>query len=321
MNKVFSLKSRGMLFNRQFVITLKWLIMISACVYLGYVLIRFDHYNQLWTYFREMSPVKLLWLALVLILLPVNLFLESCKWKLLVSKTEIISARTAFKAVLAGFSTGFITPNRTGEFAGRVLYLEKSNRSAGVFYAVLNSLTQNLVLAFAGLPSALYFFLFINQDNPLNYGYYLVFVTITAISLVILYFLIPFFARMKFWKRVITFSDEIRAFRFHDLFRTLIISLFRYLVFCTQFYAMLLFFGIDIEPWQALIAIPANYLFVTFTPSLAFSEAAIRTSYAVIFIGAFSTQLAGIAFAGATLWLINFGVPVLLGLHYIVQKN
>jgi len=321
MNQDITLKSRETSFSRQFVIVLKWMILIAAYAYLGYVLIQFDRYDQLWSYFTHAAPTHLLWLAMVLFLLPVNLLLESSKWKLLVSKTELISVRTAFKAVLAGFSTGFITPNRSGEFAGRVLYLEKGNRNAGVFYSVMNSLTQNLVLTIAGLPAALYFFLYINKDSSLNPMYYLILVTIATVILLLLYFLIPFFAKMKVWKRFISFTDEIKALSFRDLLRTLAISLLRYLVFCTQFYAMLLFFGIDIEPQQALIAIPANYLFVTFTPSLAFSEAAIRTSYAVIFIGAFSTQLAGIAFAGAALWFINFGIPMLIGTHYIVQKK
>lgn len=321
MDKDFKLKNRQISFNKQFVIVVKWMILIAAYVYLGYVLIHFDRYEQLWSYFSHAAPTNLFWLALVLILLPVNLYLESFKWKLLVSKTELISMRTAFRAVLAGFSTGFITPNRSGEFAGRVVYLEKGNRNAGIFYSVLNSLTQNLVLTLAGLPSALIFFLFINNDRSLTPEYYLIIVSIATIILVLLYFLIPFVAKMKFWKRFITFIDEIKAFTFRDLLRTLAISLLRYLVFCTQFYAMLLFFGIDIEPWQAMIAIPSNYLFVTFTPSLAFSEAAIRTSYSVIFIGAFSVQLAGIAFAGASLWLINFGIPMLIGAHFMVRKK
>lgn len=321
MNKDFTLKSREISFSKQFVKVLKWLILIAAYVYLGYVLIQFDNYDQLWSYFSHITPGNLLKMAFVLALLPINLLLETYKWKFLVSGTELISMHTAFRAVLAGFSTGFITPNRSGEFAGRVLYLKSGNRNAGVFYSVLNSLTQNLVLTLAGLPSAFYFFLFINNDSSLHPGYYLIMVTIGVIISVVLYFSIPFFTKMKFRKRFTSFIDGIKTFSFRDLFRILSVSLLRYIVFCTQFYAMLLFFGIDIELWQALIAIPASYLFVTFTPSLALSEAAIRTSYAVIFIGAFSTQLAGIAFAGASLWFINFGLPMLFGAHFIVQKN
>ena len=76
---------------------------------------------------------------------------------------------------------------------------------------------------------------------------------------------------------------------------------------------MLRFFGVNLAPIQALIAIPANYLFVTYTPSIAFSEAAVRSSYAILFIGAFSTQLVGIALAGVCIWVVNFILPLFLG--------
>jgi hypothetical protein len=101
----------------------------------------------------------------------------------------------------------------------------------------------------------------------------------------------------------------------------LVFSLLRYFVFCFQFYAVLQFFSIDLELWQALLAIPTNYLFVTITPSMAFSETAIRSSYAMIFIGFFSNQIINIALAGTTIWIINFGLPMLAGLYILAKTN
>ena len=84
---------------------------------------------------------------------------------------------------------------------------------------------------------------------------------------------------------------------------------------------MLRFFGIHLIVWQALIAIPTNYLFVTFTPSLAFSEAAVRSSFAMLTIGAFSGQTVSIALAGMCIWIINFVFPMLAGTVLMVKKN
>lgn len=307
--------------NGQFITVLKWVILLAAYIYIAVVLIRFDKYDELWAHFNHISWSQFLLLMLVLVLLPLNLFFEAYKWKLLVSKTEQISYPIALKSVLAGFSTGFFTPNRTGEFAGRVLFLNKANRVAGVFYAITNSLTQNLILAICGIPSAVIFFFFLNKDITFLPHNYLLIIISLAIVMLFLYFSIPYIAKMTFWKRFSTYTNEIKQFTFRKLVFILTISLARYIVFCLQFYALLLFFGIELAPWQALVAIPANYLFVTFTPSLAFSETAIRSSYAVIFIGAFSPQLAGIAFAGAALWLVNFGIPMLVGAHFVVRKR
>ena len=98
------------------------------------------------------------------------------------------------------------------------------------------------------------------------------------------------------------------------------VSFIRYAVFCIQFYFMIRFFSIELTPWQALIAIPTSYLFVTFTPSLAFSEAAIRSSYAVLIIGTFSGQVVNIALAGVCIWVINFVIPMLAGSVVMVRK-
>ena len=84
---------------------------------------------------------------------------------------------------------------------------------------------------------------------------------------------------------------------------------------------MLQFFGIELSYWQALVAIPTNYLFVTFTPSLAFSEATVRSSFAVLTIGAFSGQTVNIALAGMCIWMLNFVVPMLIGSVVMVRKN
>ncbi len=76
---------------------------------------------------------------------------------------------------------------------------------------------------------------------------------------------------------------------------------------------MLRFFDVQLTPWQALLAIPTNYLFVTFTPSLAFSEGALRASYAVFVLGFFSPQTVNIALAGVFIWVVNWVIPLLAG--------
>jgi len=101
----------------------------------------------------------------------------------------------------------------------------------------------------------------------------------------------------------------------------MLISLGRYVVFCTQFFFMLRFLGVDLSMEQALISIPTSYLFVTFTPSFAFSDVAVRSSYAVLVIGVFSGQVVSIALAGACIWLVNFVIPLLVGLVVLAKQK
>ena len=301
--------------------SLSWVVMISAYAYVFYVLATFNNYSELWSYWRTLSATKVVWLSVVLLLLPLNLVLESLKWKKLISNTEQMSLSKSFKSVLAGFSTGFFTPNRTGEFAGRILFMDKQNRKTGVVYSIINSLTQNMAIVICGVPAAVFFFAEIKNGIQPDLEMYFLALLTALTSLLTLYFKLPQLANTKHLKPYISFAADLELYSKADLFHILFLSLCRFVVFSIQFYAILQCFGVNLEVTEALIAIPANYLFVTITPSFAFSEAAVRSSYAVFFISAFSTQTAGIALAGIGLWLINFGIPMLAGATMLMKKR
>ena len=55
-----------------------------------------------------------------------NWFLESLKWRFLISKIEKISINRSIRAIFSGITISTFTPNRIGEYGGRVFCLEKS---------------------------------------------------------------------------------------------------------------------------------------------------------------------------------------------------
>ncbi len=297
---------------------LSWVFMIAAYGYVLYILISYKHYDEFFAQFRNISAIRYSWLWLVLALLPVNLLTEALKWQRIVSKSEKLTITAALKAVLAGFSTGFFTPNRIAEPVGRILFLKPENRKTGIVYSVINSFTQNIVMAMCGLP-ALAIFLSLNKFPGLNHQVYIGIVSAILVVILAVCFSLPAMARSRFWQTHLSFAADISHLSTPDLLSIISISLLRYAVFGLQMFAMLQFFGVELQWWQALVAIPSSYLLVTFTPSLAFSEAAIRSSYAVIFVGAFTPQPAAIAFAGLALWLINFGLPMLVGVAVLTR--
>ena len=58
-----------------------------------------------------------------------NWGIEAKKWQVLMKPIEDLSWWTACKATLTGLSFAMNTPNRIGEYAGRILYVKKENRS------------------------------------------------------------------------------------------------------------------------------------------------------------------------------------------------
>jgi len=306
----------------------KWSCLTAAFLFLGYRLTCFQHYGRLLSQFKEISFWKTWYLWGVILLLPANWLLESMKWQRLVRNSEKINMALAFQSVMAGFLTAFFTPNRVGELAGRIAYLQPENRKAGITLSFVNSITQNIIMAICGIPAAILFFLsnknseFAGENN--FFGYFLIVCGILLLLSGIYFSLPPLVGRIKQKKlsaKWINFIACLADYSFADLLKILLLSFLRYLVFSFQFYLMLRFFGVEINGLAAAIAIPTTYLFVTFTPSMAFSEAAIRSSYSVLVIGAFSGQTVQIILASTFIWVINFVIPMFVGSFVMMQTH
>lgn len=303
----------------------KVLFIVSAYGFLLYKLASFDQYPALINEWKNMPSANFWWIQLVLILLPLNWWLEALKWKIMTAPVQKLTIKRSIYAVLAGISTGFFTPNRIGELVGRVLFLDADNRKAGVTLSLLNSVTQNIVMILCGIPALLLYIGYTSGKMDPNMMYYLLFLMLCIVASVLIYLFLPAitnrFKQNRYLVRITDYTDCLTSLSWRELIQITSISLLRYLVFSIQFYLMLRFFNIGISVWEAMIAIPTCYLFVTVTPTYSFSEAAVRSSYAVLVIGAFSGQEISIAIAGICIWLVNFVIPMLAGSLLVMAKR
>ena len=81
----------------------------------------------------------------------VNWSLEALKWKISVQSVQPVSFFRSLKAIFSGVSFSVTTPNRTGEYFGRVLYMDEGNRLRVISLTILGSISQLLVTIFFGL--------------------------------------------------------------------------------------------------------------------------------------------------------------------------
>ena len=81
----------------------------------------------------------------------VNWSLEALKWKLLISPLESISYKTSLKGIFSGITMSIFTPNRVGEFAGRVFFLEKADKIQASIMSLIGSLMQLVITIIAGV--------------------------------------------------------------------------------------------------------------------------------------------------------------------------
>ena len=73
-----------------------------------------------------------------------NWGLEAFKWKLLVQKIENLSWLESIKSVLAGLASGLLTPNRVGNFVGRLAFIKKENHNKALINTLIGNLAQFL---------------------------------------------------------------------------------------------------------------------------------------------------------------------------------
>lgn len=83
-----------------------------------------------------------LFAVLAVALMFLNSALEAYKWFSLVSWAEPVKYRTAFTSYLAGAAFSVITPNRIGDYPGRILYLGGSNTFSYINISVSGVVSQ-----------------------------------------------------------------------------------------------------------------------------------------------------------------------------------
>ena len=271
-----------------------------------------------------------IWIVVVIALMPVNWILETRKWQILLPGAEGLPFRTMLKAIFGGITLSLFTPNRIGEYAGRVLFVPRHLQWKAVIATVVGSFSQNLVNLVLGF-SALMAFIFSQHTfgQFLNPGLGILIVIFSAGSMW-LYFNIGFIydvlsrvavIKASWYKKALKHLEMIKDYKRDTLSRALLLSFIRFMVFSTQFVLLLLFFGLDIPILWIWAGVLVIYLFHTGIPLPPFVDVLVRSQLALMIWQNYDpnelTVLAGSFF----IWIINLVVPALIGLLAIENIN
>ena len=276
-----------------------------------------------------------LMMILVLVLMLVNWSIESVKWKLLIAKIEKVSFLKAFKAVMTGVSVSLFTPNRTGDYLGRVFILDKGTRVEGILITLIGSFSQIVVTFSVGLFCFLSFLDFYirvpYQIEEYLFNSLILLVPCLVFIILLFYFnislLSDFISRYlpRKWDRFSEYAHVFSRYNSKELLGVLLLSLFRYIIFSTQFFLLLRLFGAGLPFFQGMILIPVIYLAMALVPSIALTELGIRGSVSIFVISLYfkkfgfgdgDTELA-ILTASTAIWLVNLIIPAILGTFFV----
>ena len=299
----------------------RWGIFVLACVFL-YTQLQAYKGSAVVTELRDQwpqvfaSPVFLAVVGLVF----VNWWVESMKWRRLVTHVAPIGPWRAFLATVAGTSVGLVTPNRTGEFVGRVLFLPPDGRVSAGFATALGSIAQfviTLVMGGLGLVAML------SSSRPMPWSSSFASVSILVLTLLVCSTALVLFFRPRlfrhllmafpFPKRLHRASAVLGSYAAHELMAVLGLGMLRYCVFAGQFVLLLIILGSGLEVGDAIMVVPIIYLVSTLVPTMMLTELGVRGTAAVAFTVPLGGVEAAVLMATFTLWVINLVLPACIG--------
>jgi len=311
-------KHYGKSFQKISLILVKWSVMVLSARYLYFHVIKNTHFDDIYNLSISIltNPTSIWILAVCLLLVFINWGLETMKWRFLIKSFASISFLRSFAAIMSGNAVSLLTPNRVGEYVGRVFFLDSEVRIKSIFATLLGSVSQMIVTLILGVLGFVYFEKSIDAPFYIQLG-------IGIGGLIFISLLLFFFFNIRVirsWLPAKRWSKSIRKYlmvyklyKNKELETVLLYSLCRYLVFAFQFYLLLVFFGIQIPLIQAMFLIFLMYAVQTVSPTNGFTELIVRGGTTAFLFKGFTPNLAGVLAASYSIWMINLMIPALFG--------
>lgn len=296
----------------------KWLPWVISLAAVGYIIWRVLQEDlSMWAIYWPPSAELMLGLLLVIALMPVNWGLEAVKWRVLIRTWyPQVSILTALELVFCGIATGIFTPNRIGEYPGRIMGLPSGYRWEAATVMAIDRLFQLILTLWTGIIS-----LFLVGDllpeayqiSPNQVGW------ITAGLLIGTGMLI--LGLQKMGKRVqwlpVKLKVALSIASPVKLLGIFILSAVRNLVFTGQFLVLLYASGLELPIGVSLGMVWLIFLLKSVVPVWTVTELGIRESIAIFVLGLAAVPVS-IAFVPTfLLYLINLILPAIIGLRKV----
>ena len=316
--------------------TLSFLIKIGIVVFSLYFLykelvLKNDIINFDKSLFFKLITDNIILIVIVLFLMFLNWFLEALKWRYMISKIEKVSIYTSLKAVFAGITVSSFTPNRVGEYGGRVFYLEKADRLKGVIITFIGSMSQLLITILFGSISFIILSELLFESKVLFSAIskfkLLVLLLLFLLNVFIFYFFynvhsfISFFNLNKYINRFKQYIQTFTIYNSSELTNILLFSFSRYIVFSIQFLILLNVFEIDSSTFHSMLSVMLIFLFVSIIPTIVVAEIGVRGSVAIYVFSLFTINSIGVFSSTLLLWIINLVIPSLIGIYFVFNLN
>lgn len=261
-----------------------------------------------------------LWLCATLML--ANTLLESYKWHVLANSAEKISYVRSLGSYLAGIAFSIITPNRVGEYPGRILYLGRTNTFRFINVSVLGVISQLWSVYIFGCCGLIYYNLFYPATLP-KLG--LAFCIIVNVFIAFIYWRfetwVPLMARYRLLQRFSIYGRLMNRVTTQKQIKLLTISVLRFAIFTAQYLFLLRWMNVNMPLLQGFCMAALFFWVMAVIPSIALTELGIRGTVSIYLFQHFSANTVGMVAASSGIWLLNLIIPSVLGSILIMRMK
>lgn len=288
-----------------------------------------NNQNNLTAFKNLMSGIDrstIQWTMTVMVLLMLaNWLLEVVKWRFLSKDIEKISFWKATKSVFCGLTWAIFTPNRIGEYGGRVLVLKPENRASGAV-AMGVGLFAQLVLTsvFGALSIAWFVSTYMETPTSVIFAVWMLAV-IYALVFVVLYFNVQWVdflvGKVKFLRHIKPYFSILEKFTKQELLRVLLISTARFVIFTSQYIILMLIILPELPLMPMVFMIFILFFVQSAVPSLDIFDFSVRSFVASNLYSYITTQEIAVMAIVSCIWFINLILPAIIGSFFVLNVN
>ncbi|MNJ91478.1 hypothetical protein D3C87_91300 [compost metagenome] len=264
-------------------------------------------------------------LGVVFLLMLLNWGLEALKWKRLIARVERISVWRAIESVFCGLTWAVFTPNRIGEYGGRVFFLSPKRRVIGVVAMAVGNIGQMVLTNVFG---AIALCVFIYRFEPIDYRLFYALIALAAMFcafFIVFYFNIKWLngilLSMRFTRKYKKFYSILARYSKKELLNILFFCLARYVVFSTQYFILFFWLIPEIHYLDIFMMVSILFFVQSTLPSLDLFDIGVRSVTASYFFSYITGHQVAVIACTASIWLINIIIPAILGSYFVFKLN
>lgn len=301
--------------NQKFLLFLKAIVFVLMTWFIAEQLFLKNDIHEQWKMFQEnFKGANVLFLLAAVALMPVNWLLETVKWRWLIRSKETFLK--LLKSIISGVTLGFITPARSGEFIGRMLFLDEEDKAKVFYLSVVGGVAHTAVTVSMGA-----LFISVWNGNIFFSGI----VTGAAAGFMLLYFRYDLFnnliSSIPFLERRNFILPNHHLPRIAMQLKVLLITFIRYSVYILQYILLQMYFGVSDNFFALLAHNGVFFLIHTFSPLMPFLDFSFRGGVALYLFNDLTTNNIAVLSAVTWAWFMNLVVPAIIGYLFILNRR